>query len=169
MTQKRYIVKLTHEERTRLEGMLKKGRHPAAMLTKIRILLKADADHPEGGWTDVHICEALSLQKNRPEKIRKRFVEEGLERVLSRKKRLTPPTPPIFDGEKEARLIALACSDPPPGRARWTLQLLASRVVELRIVEAASASTIFQTFKKTRSSLISRNNGSFPRSKTRRS
>ncbi len=90
MTQKRYIVKLTTQERAQLAAMLTKGKHPAAMLTKIRILLKADADHPEGGWTDAAICEALSLQKNRPEEIRKRFVKEGLERLLSRKKRLIP-------------------------------------------------------------------------------
>lgn len=159
MTQKRYIVKLTEEERARLEGMRKKGKPPAAMLTKIRILLKADADHPDGGCTDAEICEALSLQKNRPEAIRKRFVEEGLDRLLTRKKRLTPPVPPIFDGEKEARLVALACSDPPPGHARWSLRLLERKVVELRIVPAASDSTIHRTLKKTRSGLISGSSG----------
>ena len=169
MTQKRYIVKPTEEERARLEGMLKKGKHPAATLTKIRILLKADADHPDGGWTDARICSALSLQKNRPEEIRKRFVEEGLDRLLTRKKRLTPPVSPIFDGEKEARLVQLACSDPPPGHARWSLRLLEQKVVELRIVEAASDSTIHRTLKKTNSSLISGSSGSFPRRKTRHS
>lgn len=167
MTQKRYIVKLTTQERAQLEAMLKKGKHPAAMLTKIRILLKADADHPEGGWTDAAICEALSLQKNRPEEIRKRFVKEGLERLLSRKKRLTPPTPPIFDGEKEARLIQLACSEPPAGRARWTLQLLAGKLVELHIVDAVSDDTVRLALKKTNSSLISRSSGSSLRRKTR--
>jgi hypothetical protein len=169
MTHKHYIVKLTAEERVRLEGMLKKGKHPAAMLTKIRILLKADADHPAGGWTDAAICEALSLQKNRPEVIRQRFVEEGLERVLTRKKREISPTPRIFDGEKEARLIQLACSTPPEGRARWTLELLAEKVVELKIVDAASDSTVYQTLKKTNLNLISRNNGSSRRRQTRRS
>jgi hypothetical protein len=132
MTQKRYIVKLTEEERARLEGMLTKGKHPAARLTKVRILLMADVSRPEGGCTDAAICAALSLQKNRPEEIRKVFVEEGLERVLMRKKRELPPIQPIFDGEKEARLIALACSKPPQGRARWTLQLLADTLVEQR-------------------------------------
>jgi hypothetical protein len=169
MTHKHYIVKLTEEERARLEGMLKKGKHPAALLTKIRILLKADAAHADGGWPDSAICEALSLQKNRPEVIRRIFVEEGLERVLTRKKREIPPTPRTFDGEKEARLIQLACSAPPEGRARWTLELLAEKVVELKIVDAASDSTVYQTLKKTNSSLISRNNGSFRRKKTRRS
>jgi hypothetical protein len=134
--------------------MLKKGKHPSAMLTKVRILLKADAGHSDGGWTDAEICEALSLQKNRAEEIRKIFVEEGLERVLVRKKRKTPPVAPIFDGEKEARLIALACSQPPAGRARWTLQLLADKLVELRIVDGVSDDTVRLTLKKTNFSLI---------------
>ncbi len=159
MTQKRYLVKLTEEERSRLEGMLKKGKHAAAMLTKIRILLKADADHPDGGCTDAEICKALSLQKNRPEEVRKRFVEEGLDRLLTRKKRLTPPVAPIFDGEKEARLIQLACSEPPQGRARWTLQLLAGKLVELNIVDAVSDDTVRLALKKTNLSLISGSSG----------
>src|SRR6266478_1203688 len=154
MTQKRYIVRLTPEERSQLEGLLTRGKHPAAVLTKVRILLKADADHPDGGWKDSSICEALSLQKNRPEEIRRLFVEEGLERVLTRKKRETPPVPPIFDGEKEARLIRLACSEPPAGRARWTLQLLADTLVELKIVETVSDDTVRLALKKTNSSLI---------------
>ncbi len=157
--EKRYIVRLTSEERSRLEGMLKKGKHAAAVLTKVRILLKADADHAEGGCPDSAICDALSLQKNRAEVVRKLFVEEGLERVLTRKKREIPPTPPTFDGEKEARLIQLACSHPPEGRARWTLELLAEKVVELKIVEAVSDSTIYRTLKKTRSSRICGSNG----------
>ena len=169
MSQKRHIVKLTSEERERLEGMLKKGKHPAAFLTKIRILLKADADHPEGGWKDAAICEALSLQKNRPEEVRRIFVEEGLERVLVRKKRALPSIPPIFDGEKQARLTMLACSHPPKGRARWTLRLLADKVVELEIVESASHSTVGLALKKTNSSLTSKNNGSFRQRKTPRS
>ena len=154
MTQKRYIVKLTTEERAHLEGMLKKGRHSASLLTKIRILLKADADHPDGGWTDAAICEALSLQKNRPEEVRKIFVNDGLGRVLTRKKREAPPVAPIFDGEKQARLTMLACSAPPKGRVRWTLRLLADKVVELGIVENASHSTVGLALKKTNSSRI---------------
>jgi len=166
MTQKRYIVTLTAEERAGLEGMLTKGKHPAARLTKVRILLLADAAHPQGGRTDAEICKALSLQKNRPEEIRRLFVEEGLERVLTRKKRDTPPTPLTFDGEKEARLIALACSKPPEGRVRWTLQMLADKVVELHIVDSASDSTVYRTLKKTRLSRTSENSGSFRRKAT---
>lgn len=153
MPQKRYIVKLTKEERMQLERMLTRGKHAASLLTKIRILLKADAAHPEGGWPDAAICAALSLQKNRPEEVRKIFVEEGLERVLTRKKREIPPVAPIFDGEKQARLTMLACSQPPTGRARWTLRLLADKVVELGIVEKASHSTVGLALKKTNFSL----------------
>ena len=154
MTQKRYIVKLTEEERGRLEGMLTKGKHAAAKLTKVRILLLADVGHPQGGRTDAEICAALSLQKNRPEEVRRIFVGEGLERLLTRKKRATPPVAPLFDGEASARLTMLACSKPPKGRARWTLRLLADKVVELGIVECASHSTVGLALKKTNSSLI---------------
>ena len=92
---------------------------------------------------------------------RKQLVEEGLDAVLSRKQRATPPVAPIFDGEKEARLIALACSTPPEGYARWTLRLLEEKVVELAIVDRASDNTIGRALKKTLSSRISSNNGSF--------
>jgi Homeodomain-like domain len=153
MTQKRYIVKLTGEERTGLEGMLTRGKHLAATLTKVRILLMADVTGPEGGGTDAEICETLSLQKNRPEEVRRLFAEEGLERVLMRKKRKVPPIAPIFDGEKGARLTMLACSKPPKGHARWTLRLLADKVVELGIVERASHSTVGLALKKINSSL----------------
>ena len=99
-------------------------------------------------------------------RVRKQLVEEGLEAVLSRKQRVTPAVPPIFDGEKEAKLIALACSKPPKGRARWTLRLLETKVVELGIVERASDSTIGRTLKKTLSSPIGDNAGSFRRRRT---
>ena len=92
-------------------------------------------------------------------RVRKQLVEEGFEAVLSRKKRLLPPVSPIFDGEKEARLIALSCSEPPEGHARWSLRLLERKVVELNIVEAASDSTIGRVLKKTFSSRIASSNG----------
>ena len=114
----------------------------------MRILLKADADHAEGGWTDAAIGEALSLQKNRPQQGRKIFVEEGWERMLTRKQREMPPTPLLCDGEKEARLIQLACAQPPEGRACWTLALLAEKGVALQIVGAASDSTVYRTLQK---------------------
>ena len=122
MTEKRSIVQLTEEERKLLEGMLKQGQHPAALLTKMRILLKADAEHADGGWTDAAICEALSVHKTRPEEVRHIVVPQGLERIVTRKKRATPAVAPIVDGEKEAKLMQRACAQPPEGRARWTVQ-----------------------------------------------
>jgi len=101
--------------------------------------------------------------------VRKQLVEEGLEAVLSRKQRATPAVSPIFDGEKEAKLIALACSKPPRGRARWTLRLLENKVVELGIVECASDSTIWRTLKKTLSNPIAASTGSSRRRPTARS
>jgi len=166
MSQKRYIVKLSSEEREHLEGMLSKGKHSAALLTKVRILLKADVHHPFGGWKDSDICNALSLHKNRVEVVRRQFVEQGFDSFMIRKKRETPPRPRKFDGEKEARLIQLACCEPPDGRVRWTLELLAEKVVELGIVDAASDSVIYQTLKKTNLSHIYGNNGSFLLRKT---
>jgi hypothetical protein len=167
MSQKRYVVALSAEEREQLEGLLHKGKHSAALLTKVRIILKADAAHPESGWKDKDICEALSLQKNRPEEVRKQFVEQGMERFLTRKQRDTPPNPRIFDGVKEARLIQLACSAPPDGRARWTLELLANKAVALNMVDAVSDSTVGRVLKKTNLNRICGSNGSFPLRKTR--
>jgi hypothetical protein len=120
---------------------------------KARILLKADEGEAGEGWSDGRICEALSTYPVRVELVRKQLVMEGLEAVFTRKKREIPPVPPIFDGEKEARLIALACSKPSAGRARWTLQLLADKLVEMRIVETVSDDTVRLALKKTNFSL----------------
>ena len=126
---------------------------------KARILLKADVSEAGEGWSDTQIIEALETSASMVYRVRKQLVEEGFEAVLSRKPRATPAVPRIFDGEKEARLIALACSEPPKGRARWTLRLLENKVVELNIVDRASDSTIGRTLKKTFSSRISSSNG----------
>ena len=151
---KRYVVKLSEEERRQLEGLLRKGKSPAQRLLKARILLKADVSDVGEGWSDSRIVTALETSLSMVYRVRKQLVEEGLEPVLSRKPRDTPAVPRIFDGEKEAKLIVLACSKPPKGRARWTLRLLENKVVELGIVERASDSTIGRTLKKTRSSHI---------------
>jgi transposase len=148
------VVKLSEEERRQLEGLLRKGKSPAQRLLKARILLKADVSDVGEGWSDSRIVTALETSLSMVYRVRKQLVEEGLEPVLSRKPRDTPAVPRIFDGEKEAKLIALACSKPPKGRARWTLRLLENKVVELGIVERASDSTIGRTLKKTRSSHI---------------
>ncbi|MGH9353482.1 MAG: IS630 family transposase [Terriglobia bacterium] len=145
---KRYVVRLSDEERERLEALIRKGKSPAQRLLKARILLKADVSEGGEGWSDSRIIKALETSASMVYRVRKQLVEEGFEAVLSRKPRATPAVPRIFDGEKEARLIALACSKPPRGRARWTLRLLENKVVELHIVDRASDSTIGRTLKK---------------------
>lgn len=151
MGEKRYIVKLTKDEKKQLGDFLRKGKSSAQQQLKARLLLKADEAKGGSGWTDAQIAEALGTSTNRCEQVRKQYVEEGLEGVLSRKKRMTPPTPPLFDGEKEARLIQLACSEPPKGHVGWTLRLLANKAVELHIVDHTSYSTVGKVLKKTRS------------------
>jgi len=151
---KRYVVRLSGEERERLEALIRKGKSPAQRLVKARILLKADISRAGEGWSDSRIVKALETSLSMVYRVRKQLVEEGFEAVLSRKQRAAPAVARIFDGEKEARLIALACSKPPTGRARWTLRLLENKVVELGIVDRASDSTIGRTLKKTRSSRI---------------
>lgn len=166
MSEKRYIVKLVKEEKARLKDFLRKGKSSAQQQLKARILLKADELKGAPHWIDTRIAEALGTYPIMCERVRRQYVEEGIEGVLSRKKRATPPVPHVFDGEKEARLIQLACLEPPPGQAGWSLRLLANKAVELRIVEQASHSTVGLVLKKTRSSLTLRNSGSSRRSKT---
>ena len=165
---KRYVVRLSADERERLEALIRKGKSPAQRLLKARILLKADVSEAGEGWSDSRIIKALETSVSMVYRVRKQLVEEGLEAVLSRKP-ATPAVPPIFDGEKEAKLIALACSKPPKGRTRWTLRLLENKVVELGIVDRASDSTIGRTLKKTLSNRIGGNAGSFRRRRTARS
>ncbi|MGH9619574.1 MAG: helix-turn-helix domain-containing protein [Bryobacteraceae bacterium] len=157
---------MSADERERLEALIRKGKSPAQRLLKARILLKADVSEGGEGWSDSRIIKALETSVSMVYRVRKQLAEEGLEAVLSRKQRATPAVPPIFDGEKEAKLIALACSKPPKGRARWTLRLLETKVVELGIVERASDSTIQRALKKTLSSPIGGNAGSFRRRRT---
>src|SRR5216684_3459783 len=132
---KKYIVRLSGEERERLEALIRKGKSPAQRLLKARILLKAAASEAGEGWSDSRIIKALETSPSMIYRVRRQLVEEGFEAVLSRKQRATPAVARIFDGEKEAKLIALACSRPPKGRARWTLRLLENKVVELDIVD----------------------------------
>ena len=156
---KKYIVRLSAEEREQLQALIRKGKSSANRLLKARILLKADVSEAGEGWSDGRIIEALETSASMVYRVRKQLVEEGFEAVLSRKQRATPAIPPIFDGEKEAKLIALACSKPPKGRARWSLRLLEDKVVELAIVARASDSTIGRVLKKTLSNPIAANNG----------
>ena len=151
---KKYIVTLLDEEREQLIALIHSGKHPAQKLLKARILLKADASEDGVGWSDSQIAAALQTSVDTVARTRQRLVEEGLEAALIRKHSPNSARRRIFDGAAEARLIALACSKPPAGRARWTLQLLEAAVVELKIVERASDNTIGRTLKKTSSSRI---------------
>src|SRR6202521_3911995 len=166
---KKYVVRLSGEEREQLETLLRKGKSPAQRLLKARILLKADVSEAGEGWSDSRIIKALDTSPSMVYRVRKQLVEEGFAAVLRRKQRATPAVPQIFDGEKEAKLIALACSKPPTGRVRWTLRLLEKKVVELNIVDRASDSTIGRTLKKTFSSPIADSAGSSRRRPTARS
>ncbi len=169
ITVKRYVVRLSADEREQLEALIRKGKSPARRLLKARILLKADVSEAGEGWSDSRIIKALDTSVSMVYRVRKQLVEEGFEAVLSRKQRATPAVARIFDGEKEAKLIALACSKPPKGRARWTLRLLERKVVELGIVDRASDSTIGRALKKTLSSPIADNAGSSRQRPTARS
>jgi hypothetical protein len=148
------VVKLSDDERKRLNGLISKGKAAAKTLLKARILLKSDESEAGEGWTDERICEALDTNISMVMRVRAKLVEEGLDAVLTRKKRETPPIAPIFDGAAQAQLIALACSEPPAGHARWTIRLLANAVVERQIVGAAHFNTVGRALKKTRSSRI---------------
>jgi Homeodomain-like domain len=150
----KYIVRLSAEERQKLEAIIHTGRHPASQVLKARILLKADVSGSGEGWGDKRIVAAFDTSLTTVHRTRQRLVEEGFDAVLRRKPRDRPSTPRIFDGEKEARLITLACSEPPAGHAKWSLRLLEEKVVELGIVDRASDNTIGRTLKKTFSNRI---------------
>jgi transposase len=149
---KKYKVTLTAEERNSLQGLIAAKKTAAKKVIHARILLKADAG-PEGpAWTDTRIAEALEVDVSTVGRLRQRFIEQGLDAALGRKQQDRPSRQRTLDGKAEARLIALACSEPPAGRVRWTLRLLADKLVELEIVETVSTETIRRTLKKTNSS-----------------
>lgn len=144
---KKYIVRLTGEEREGLKATVTKGRTSAQKIRRAQVLLKVDADGPN--WTDEQTAEAYGMRAKTVADLRQRFVEEGLERALDRKAPDEPPRRRKLDGAGEARLIAMACGEPPEGRARWTLRRLAGQLVELAIVDGISHETVRQTLKKT--------------------
>jgi transposase len=166
---RRYVVKLSAEEREQLDTLIHAGKRPAQQVTRARILLKADVSDAGEGWKDSQIAAALDCSVDTVARTRQQLVEEGFASVLVRKHSPASSRKRVFDGASEARLIALACSKPPKGRARWTLRLLEETVVELNIVDHASDNTIGRTLKKTFSGLTSENNGSFRRTPMRRS
>ena len=152
MAAKKFIVELDDQERARLSALISKGKSPAKVILKARILLKADQAEGGPSWLDAEIVTALDTNLTMVSRVRETLVTEGLDAVLTRKKRATPPIQPIFDGAAQAQLIALACTEPPPGYARWTIRLLAEKVVEMEIVPAAHFNTVGRALKKTNSS-----------------
>ena len=145
---KRYVVRLTEPEREQLNTLIRKGKAAAYKIKHANILLKAEADGP--AWSDEAIATAFSVHTRTVAGIRERFVEQGLETALNRKKQDRPSQQPLFDGEAEARLIALGCSEPPAGHARWTLRMLADQAVALEMVASTSHDTLRRTRKKMR-------------------
>jgi transposase len=143
---KKYIVRLSDAERAQLTELTGKGKAAAYKIRHAHILLKADAAGP--AWTDARVAESFAVSVNTVLGVRQRFVEHGLEAALNRKQQAHPSRAPRLDGEGEARLIALRCSAPPDGHARWTLRLLADQAVALEIVEAISHETVRQVLKK---------------------
>jgi len=156
---KKYVVRLSAEERDRLEALSHAGKSSAQLLTKARILLKADVSEAGEGWSDSAISAALDTSIDTIGRTRRQLVEEGLEATLRRKYNPNSARPRIFDGAAEAKLIALACSPAPEGFARWSLRLLEEKVVELNIVERGQRQYDRTDFKKTRSNLTAIGNG----------
>jgi transposase len=149
---KKYQVTLTADERNSLQDLIAASKASALKLTHARALLKADASPAGPAWTDARIAEALEINITTIERLRERFVEQGLEAALVRKRQDRPSRERKLDGRAEARLVALACSEPPRGRARWTLRLLADQLVELEVVDSVSTETVRRVLKKTNSS-----------------
>jgi transposase len=160
-------VRLTDDQRATLGRLLRTGTHPAAMRRRAAILLKADADGPDA-WTDEEIADHLDTSRMTVMRVRQQFAAEGLDATLHRKK----PTGRQYrklDGRQEARLVALACSKAPDGHARWTMRLLADKLVEMEVVESIDPATVWRTLQKTPSSRGSSSSGSSRRRRAGRS
>ena len=148
MPTKKYRIRLTTDEQQELKALVSRGRTVAYKQTHARILLMSDEAREDGGMKNADISGALGVGLSMVERVRRRCVEEGIESALNRKKQLRRRQK-ILDGEREARLIAMACGEPPEGRASWTLKLLADQLVECEIVETISTETVRQVLKKT--------------------
>lgn len=146
---KKYVVRLTSEERATLQRLVSVGKAAARKILHARILLQCDQG-PEGpAWTDEQIASGLTVHARTVAGVRERLVEQGLEAALNRKKQQRPSRMPKLDGKAEARLIALRCGEPPEGRTRWTLELLADKLVALKVVDSLSYETVRRVLKKT--------------------
>lgn len=151
MPTKKYRIRLTTDEQQELKAVVSRGRTAAYKQTHARILLMSDEAREDGGMKDADISSSLGVGLSMVERVRRRCVEEGIESALNRRKQLRRRRK-ILDGEGEARLIAMACGEPPEGRAGWTLKLLADQLVECEIVETISTETVRMVLKKTNSS-----------------
>lgn len=149
MPEKKYIVRLSADEREQLNERVRNGNTAAHKIRHAHILLKADADG--ASWTDERIASTFGCHRRTVENVRQRLVTEGLDAALERKKRATPPREEIIDGRAEAQLLRIACGKAPDGRAKWTLELLAEKMVELQIVDTVSRETVRRKLKKMRS------------------
>lgn len=162
-TNKKLEVCLTDTERSDLEALCRKGTVPAAKLRHARILLLADADRRgESRNPDWYIAQVVGLSERQVVRVRRKFFEDGLLPALERKQRATPPHPPKLDGIAEAKLITLCCTDPPEGRQRWTLQLLADELCRLQVVVSVCPETVRKCLKKIASNHGKRNDSAFP-------
>jgi transposase len=145
---KKYVIRLEADERAVLEGLMRGGRCSVRKLKRAQILLQADMSEAGLGWKDQQIAQGLGISVRSIEKIRREFMERGMECLQPRERHYLSLRRKL-DGEKEAKLIALSCSSPPPGRTRWTLRLLADRLVELAVVDSLSYETVRRTLQKT--------------------
>lgn len=162
----RYRVTLTDEERERLTKITKNGKTPAKRFLNARALLLCDASEGSTSWKVSDVAEALGVTSRTIEHLKKRFVEDGLEVAIGRKKREKPPVEVRYDGAFDARLVQLACSEPPRGYDRWTVRLLSEKVVELNIAPTCSPMAVCRSLKKTNFSLTGVNTGRSRRTKT---
>jgi len=154
----KYVVRLEMDERQRLQKMVDEGQGSKAARQRARVLLKADQAEGAPGWTDERVAEFAEAGLSTVHRVRQRFVEEGLEAALQRRPSLQRQYRKL-DGAGEAKLIATACSQPPEGRSRWTLQLLAGKLVELNVVESISHECVRSVLKKTSFNRIASSNG----------
>ena len=168
MSNKKYCIRLSEEERLSLTEIVSKGKAAARKRSHAHILLLADENSAAGGMTDVRIAESALVGTATVERVRKRCVEEGIEAALERREQKNRRKP-VLDGEGEAKLVAIACSSPPEGHARWSLRLLADRLVELEVVESISRETVSKVLKKTNLSPGIAAAGAFLRNRTKNS
>jgi transposase len=159
MPAKRYVVTLTPDEREHLDALTRAGKRSARTITRVRILLLVDQGEGGPGWEDRRVAEALGCGHRTVERVRERFVTAGVDAALTHKPQERPSRERVLDGAAEARLIALACEEAPNGRRRWTLRMLAAKLVELEVVGAVSRETVRRALKKTLSGRTSRSSG----------